>query len=114
MKCLEFAFEQGFDTSVSCEPLLDGNATELVEAVLPFVTDTIWLGKPNNLVGAVSTNTGKDEDLKQRARELNAIMTLEYFQELFRVFGSNPTIRWKDSVKDMLGLERPDMRGQDV
>lgn len=46
---LSLARTFGFRTSVSIEPMLEdaNGAIEVVEAVRPFVTDTIWIGKMN-------------------------------------------------------------------
>ena len=48
-KCLELAYSNGFATSVSIEPMLEGcqMAEILVEWVREFVTETIWIGKMN-------------------------------------------------------------------
>ena len=49
LAALKHAHGQGFRTSVSAEPMLDvPHAVELYEAVVPFVTDTIWFGKMND------------------------------------------------------------------
>jgi len=53
---LKYAFSQGFKTSISCEPALDGNTYELVQKLSPFVTDSIWIGLANRLKGNLKLN----------------------------------------------------------
>ena len=47
---LAFAYNQGFNTSVDIEPMLDSpNIKDLVEERLPIVNDVIWIGKMNHI-----------------------------------------------------------------
>ena len=49
-QCLIYAYESGFQTSVSVEPMLDApNIDILISELLPYVTDAIWIGKMNHL-----------------------------------------------------------------
>lgn len=70
LKCLKYAFENGFKTSVSCEPILDKNTRELVVTVLPYVTDTIWIGLPSNLKSYSKMNSGTDVELLKLTKDL--------------------------------------------
>ena len=56
LKALKLAHRRGFKTSVSCEPMLDGNIGKVVEKTTPFVTDAIWIGKMN-MVMLVSSDS---------------------------------------------------------
>ena len=47
LKSLKYAFNKNFKTSVSIEPFLDEDPVELIKKVLPYVTDSIWVGKMN-------------------------------------------------------------------
>jgi hypothetical protein len=50
MASLKLAYERGFHTSVSIEPMLDNsNIFRHVANLCPFVTDSIWIGKLNNI-----------------------------------------------------------------
>jgi len=44
---LKFAFHQGFKTSISIEPFLDNDPFELVDILMPYTTESIWIGKMN-------------------------------------------------------------------
>ena len=110
---LETVCELGFSTSVSCEPMLDNRIEELVDIVLPYVTDAIWIGLPNMLNQRVSINCGDDET-KTRAKQLLAGFTNERINELYGKYADHPKIKWKDSIKKVVGLELPDAVGLDV
>lgn len=44
---LQYAFEHGYSTTISAEPLLDENIDELYTLLSPYVTGSIWVGKMN-------------------------------------------------------------------
>jgi len=60
---LEIAYKAGYQTSVSCEPYLDGTIVDLVTAVLPWVTDTVWIGKMNQVKKRVILDRQNTRDL---------------------------------------------------
>ncbi|MEI6697082.1 MAG: radical SAM protein [Bacteroidota bacterium] len=66
--CLIYAFEHGFKTSISCEPMLDDFAISLVAELQPYVTDKIWLGKMNYLKRRLTKNGFyEDENIIRKA-----------------------------------------------
>ena len=48
-ECLKLAYNMGYQTSVSAEPLLDKNVDLLIETLSPYITETIWIGKAESL-----------------------------------------------------------------
>jgi DNA repair photolyase len=54
--CLRHAFDAGFMTSVSCEPMLDADIDTVIEKARPYVVDSIWLGRANQLRQIVAIN----------------------------------------------------------
>lgn len=44
---LTYAFREGFKTSVSIEPFLDYDPSELVETISSYTTESIWIGRMN-------------------------------------------------------------------
>jgi DNA repair photolyase len=70
LESLKYAFSEGFQTSVSCEPMLDDNIGDVIDQVSPFVTDSIWLGKMNQLSTRLSLNGEKDPATIQKAKQL--------------------------------------------
>ncbi len=111
---LKHAHAQGFATSVSMEPMLDGAPEAVIEAVSPYVTDSVWIGKANNLRHIVSLNCPGDKEAANKANELILLQSDEAMARLYRRHESNPMIKWKDSIKCIIGLERPTEKGLDI
>jgi DNA repair photolyase len=103
MKCLRFAFESGWKTSVSSEPYLDHNISLVAEAVLPYITDTIWIGKMNDIPHRVITAGWTEKDFKF-LDIVKDCQTDDFIKQLYSEWKNNPKIRWKDSCKSVLGL----------
>lgn len=104
LEALKYAFNAGYETSVSCEPMLDDNIDQVIAAVLPYVTETIWLGKPNQLTGRLSINGYKnDQVIMNSARNLMGIFSDKFILDLYARYKDNPKIRWKSSIKKVLG-----------
>ena len=80
---------------------------------MPFVTDAIWLGKGNFWEDRLRTN-GNSEDVIKRGRELDESFSDEYIMELYEKYRTWPKIKWKESIKKIVGLEIPTESGLDV
>lgn len=111
---LKHAHGEGFTTSVSCEPMLDMNVATVVAAVRPWVTDSIWLGRANRLIGTLGFNCPGDAEAVKAARMLLAGQDDDYLRSLYRRFKDDPLIRFKDSIKKVVGVARPTERGLDI
>ncbi|MCP4600484.1 MAG: DUF3854 domain-containing protein [Proteobacteria bacterium] len=116
INALKWAFDHGFETSVSCEPMLDGNVDEVIKDVRDFVTDSIWLGKANRLRNCVAQNCEGDllVEARKKADELIAIQSDENIHKLYERYKDAELIKWKDSIKQVVGIKRPVERGLDV
>lgn len=102
LAALKHAHEQGFSTGVSAEPMLDvPHAVELFEALSPYVTDTIWFGKMNQVRKRVAPKT-KQEEAAVALIEKNQLD--EHIIELYDRLKNKPKVRWKDSIKKVVGL----------
>lgn len=100
---LQYAFNKGFTTSVSCEPFLDGNIVQLVTFLSLFVSDTIWIGKMNRIRERVNMKEWSEYD----KGFLTMVMTFQTNQNIKNVYDdlkNNPKVRWKDSIKNVLNL----------
>jgi hypothetical protein len=115
INALSFAKSQGFRTSVSCEPWLDDLASlvELVKAVSPLVTETIWIGHANKLRERLrwAWMRGTPFDADHRA-DLDRAMTIIEAQQtsagagaVYKALKDNPKVRWKDSYQQMLNID---------
>ena len=114
LQTLKFAYSEGFQTSVSCEPALDTNTAELVEILLPFVTDAIWIGLPNRLKASLKLNGADDQETLERADDLMKAQSGDWVKHLYDKYRDNPKIKWKDSIKKIVGIERPTKAGLDI
>jgi DNA repair photolyase len=99
---LEIAYKAGYQTSVSCEPYLDDTIVDLVTAVLPWVTDTVWIGKMNQMKKRVGEPISLEDRVKQE--QVKAIQSGDHVRYLYQAFKDNPKVKWKDSIKEVLGL----------
>ena len=99
---LKYAHWKGYQTSVSCEPMLDGKVEDVVEWVLPYVTETVWIGKPNMLKGRLSINGHNDEETMKRAEELMQSLSDQFIWDLYDRYKGESKIRWKESIKKVL------------
>lgn len=110
--CLGLAMQRGFATSASCEPLLSPETVEtLVDTVAPFVSDTIWIGKANQLR---ARSAGLVAPLHPESLRILAGQTDQRIREIYALLKDNPAIRWKESYKKILGLDLPDRPGLDI
>jgi DNA repair photolyase len=109
---LKYAFETGFQTSVSAEPMLDAqNIDLLVLDLMPYITDSFWIGEMNH-IGRFSKYAGS---LFQR--ELNRIragQTPTALRNIYNRFRSNPKIKWKNGIKKIVGLQMATVPGLDI
>ena len=111
---LKHAYQQGFATSVSCEPMLDSNIDAVVAAVERYVTNTIWLGRANRLRHALAMTCPEDAEMRRHADRLIATWDDNAVKALYERYKNHPKIRWKDSIKKVVGLERPIEKGLDL
>lgn len=113
--CLVHAYIHGFQTSVSCEPLLAGSIEEvtvMVEKFRPFVTDAIWIGKMNYAPLRLKKNG--HEDMIPHAKVLEDVWNDEAVIALYGRYKDDSKVKWKESMKKVLGLEIPTEKGMDV
>jgi hypothetical protein len=94
--------------------MLDGNIDRVVELVSPYVTDSIWLGKMNHLKTRLSLNGIKDQETMIRAEELMETQSDDRIWGIYDRYKDNPQIKWKESIKMVVGLEIPVEKGLDV
>jgi DNA repair photolyase len=113
LSALEFASRLGFRTSVSCEPMLDDRVDRILTAVGLRVTDSIWVGKPNQLRQRLAIN-GAGSGVLRRAEELLNLQNDESIRVLYARYKRFPLIKWKESIKKVVGLRIPESPGLDV
>ena len=114
IECVRYAYENGFKTSISCEPMLDGNVGAVIESTYGYVTDAIWLGTANNMKFRLKMNGAADEQHIKAAEGLEELSRESNARELYVRWGNDRKIKWKESLKKVLGLPLSDEVGADV
>ena len=109
---LKYAFEAGFETSVSVEPMLCAEGVvELVKDLEKFVTNSIWIGKMNHLKKNIRI---VDDEIGEAVRVIEDGQCDENILKIYNELKNNPLMRWKESFKKVVGIESPAEAGLDV
>jgi DNA repair photolyase len=118
LRGLALAFQHGFATSVSMEPMLDLDEDDIVACfrhLEPFVTDAIWLGKMNKATERLVRNGfGSDTEIVNAAKLLVASQSDDRIQALYARLKDEPKVKWKESIKTVVGIALPEEAGLDV
>lgn len=112
-KALVYAFNMGFQTSLSCEPMLDNRIDKLIEDLSQYVTDAIWLGKMNFAIRRLRTNGHWDAENQAAVKQLMEWQNDETIKKLYNKYKDNPQIKWKESIKKVVGIEVSTIKGED-
>jgi DNA repair photolyase len=113
MGALILAYKKGFKTSVSSEPYLDNNVGRLISEASPYVRDAIWIGKMNKVKHRLLTN-GANKEVMDQAELLSFLQRDESVVRLYESLKYHPKVKWKDSIKQVVGLDRPTEKGLDI
>lgn len=114
LRALKHAFNSGYTTSISVEPFLDSNVEKLVGILRPFVNDSIWIGKVNNLRLNLTNNGHTDKITFEMADKLKLLYNSDYKLKLYKLYKDEPLIKWKDSLKKDFGLPLVTEIGADI
>ncbi len=109
---LRLAFDRGFQTSVSIEPMLDLEDVQgMIEEIESYVSHSIWIGKLNRIeerVQIVSSEAAAEvARIRHEQKDQNIIDLYEALQE-------RPLVRWKESIKLVVGLPLATESGLDI
>lgn len=100
---LEYAYQQGFKTSISMEPTLDLFPEKVIEKVYDYVTNDIWIGLPNKLNARLKMNGyGEDNEVMKASAELQKGQSDEWVLRLAEKYTDDQKIEWKDSIKKII------------
>lgn len=100
LESLILAYKEGYKTSVSVEPFLDDDPVPLIKDLSPFITESIWIGPMNHM----PRKNIADEDVPEYER-IRHTKHRENLQRIHDELIDVPNIRFKDSMKIILGLE---------
>jgi len=86
-----------------------------VDDLAPFITDSIWLGKMNKVETRLRQNGfWEDPNVQEMALDLADSQTDGRILALYERLKDRPLIRWKESIKAVVGLEIPTEAGLDI
>lgn len=106
------AYEQGFATSVSVEPILDSSdVIDMVQELLPFITHSIWLGKMNKISERVRCESETD---RRAIAQIRSEQRDEVLIEMYHQLEGIEKVRWKESIKEVVGLDPASEPGLDI
>ena len=109
---LKYAFDAGFQTSVSAEPMLDApNIDLLVSDLMPYITDSFWIGEMNH-IGRFSKYPGTQ--FQRALNRIRAGQTPSAIRGIYNRYKHNPMIKWKNGVKKIVGLPIATVPGLDI
>jgi hypothetical protein len=99
ISCLKYAYESGYKTSVSSEPLLGGlqTAQAIYASTEPYITDTIWFGKISR-----PPITNQPKDIVDKLVWIKTQQSDERIRRLHDVFDGQEKVRWKDSIQKVM------------
>jgi DNA repair photolyase len=102
LSSLKYAFKSRFKTSISIEPFLDADPYILVDQLIPFVSESIWIGKMNYI-----SKQGASLDEKRHYEKIKRITIKENLSLIVKKSRSydNEIIRIKDSVYNYLSID---------
>lgn len=103
--CLMYAFYEGYRTSVSCEPFLDYEVSDIVnlyEELKPYinVVDGFWIGKLREFEKRVVMDGVTPEQEERFVKPLRAALSDEFVWWLYQRLKNKSTVKWKDSIRE--------------
>lgn len=108
-----YTYKAGYRTSISCEPMLDNKIDEVIDDLSQYVTDAIWLGKMNFAIRRLRTNGQLDYETRAAAEQLLEWQSDKNIIDLYNHYKNNPQIKWKESIKKVVGIEVSTIKGED-
>jgi len=99
--CLKCAFEGGYQTSISAEPMHGGKdeAVKLYHFLAPYITEDIWFGKMNK---TGSLRNSENPEVAARAEDLAELQGEDQILHLVETLGPLPKVKWKDSIQEIM------------
>lgn len=100
---LKYAFDAGYQTSVSAEPMLEGyrEAIALYEALTPTITESIWFGKMDDIDDRVDMADPVNEKAAQFIREFQSDANIRLLYDHLKDL---PKVRWKQSLRRVVEI----------
>ena len=101
------------DYSERKQSLIYANIQAVIEDLSKYVTDAIWLGKMNFVLRRLRTNGHTDELTLKAANQILSWQSDDEIKALYNKYKDNPMIKWKESIKKVVGLDISVVKGED-
>ena len=95
------------------EPMICKFVKPVIEKTRKYVTDSIWLGKMNDWKRRVNING-------VHGIPIEMLSGIEHWENddniwtLYYRYKEDPMIKWKESIKKVIGLKMPEEKGLDI
>lgn len=106
IEALKYVHYLGYKTSVSSEPMLSLDQETLYQEIKNYITDSIWFGKLNN--------HNISEENRYFAEMIRVNTSDQYVMALYERFKGNDLVKWKESIKKVVGLKVSTEKGLDI
>ncbi|GAF68515.1 unnamed protein product [marine sediment metagenome] len=104
INCLVYARRWGFGTSVSCEPYLDERVDLTYQAVLPWLTESFWVGMLRRFDSRVKLDDVSEIDMHRFVMVQRTIQTEQRVRALYDSLNGKEFVKWKDSVREVMRI----------
>jgi len=104
-QAIEIAYNAGFKTSLSIEPMLDIIPYLIILHLYPFISGEIWIGKMNNAVVRISSNGHRDKiEIVKSLVEWQA--SDSNIMGIVNNLSQYDNVRWKDSIAEVINRNK--------
>jgi len=111
---LRYTYTQGYDTSVSSEPYLDDRVVSLYHQLEPYITNAMWIGPMNKMEERVDGWRNWNDHQMKFWRLVKDASTTESIWEIYRQLKKEGKVKWKNAIKEIVGIEKPKKIGMDI
>jgi hypothetical protein len=102
LSCLRYAYESGYQTSVSAEPFLDGTVKVLYLGVKDLITESFWIGKVNKLDQRGIFDDCEIAAINRYVYLCQAFQTDMEILKLYNDLKDEPLVKFKDSIREVI------------
>jgi len=103
LSCLKYAHYHNFHTSVSAEPYLDDSIKHLYIRIFPYITESFWIGTLREFKRRVDKSKISVDQMYDYVRPLFECQSRNAILRLYEKLNGRPLIRWKDSIREIVG-----------
>lgn len=105
LACLQYAYDLGFNTSVSCEPFLDMFPETVYSLTKPYISDSFWFGKLRHFNSRVSLAYLDDDDMK-RVNVLKQLQDDDIVMTMVNNLKDCQFVKFKYSVREVIERQK--------